>query len=67
MKRFPMADGPTIDWETAERIHKVYRCLGHTQSLQRIAERGGFGWEEVHHLWEAHRRMCKDCRCHEKL
>ena len=47
-KRFPMQDGPDIDWTTAEKIYEIYRKLyGTTQSLERLAERGGFGWEEV--------------------
>lgn len=47
-KRFPMRDGPDIDWITAEKIYKVYSELyGTQQSLERLAERGGFGWTEV--------------------
>ena len=41
---FPMLDGPPITWRTARLIYKVY---GNSQSLERIAERGGFGWGEV--------------------
>lgn len=48
MKRFPMQDGPDIDWTTAEKIYEIYSGLyGTGQSLERLAERGGFGWEEV--------------------
>lgn len=47
-KRFPMQDGPDIDWTTAEKIYEIYSELyGTQQSLERLAERGGFGWEEV--------------------
>lgn len=47
-KRFPMQDGPDIDWITAEKIYEVYSELyGTEQSLKRLAERGGFAWEEV--------------------
>jgi hypothetical protein len=47
-KRFRMQDGPDIDWETAELIYKEYSALyGTGQSLERLNERGGFGWEEV--------------------
>ena len=43
-----MQDGPDIDWITAEKIYKVYSELyGTQQSLERLAERGGFGWTEV--------------------
>ena len=46
--RFPMLDGPSIDWQTARDIYRIYSCLhGTDQSLVRIAERGGFGWVEV--------------------
>ena len=47
-RRFPMLDGPDIDWATAEKIYEIYSVL-HTnrQTLERIAERGGFGWGEV--------------------
>ena len=47
-ERFPMQDGPDIDWTTAEKVYKIYSELyGTDQSLERLAERGGFGWEEV--------------------
>lgn len=45
---FPMQDGPSIPWSLAERIYLVYADLsGREQSLERLAERGGFGWAEV--------------------
>lgn len=45
-----MQNGPPIPWFVAEAIyHTVY---GHTgQTLDRLAERGGFGWSEVQYLW----------------
>ena len=47
-RRFPMLDGPDIDWVTAEKIHVMYKTLyTNGQSLEKIAGRGGFGWEEV--------------------
>ncbi len=50
-KRFPMLDGPDIDWETAEKIYDLYSYkYGVGQTLERIAERGGFGWYEVREL-----------------
>lgn len=53
-KRFPMQDGPDIDWITAEKIYAVYSGLyGTDQSLERIAERGGFGWKEVALMWNS--------------
>lgn len=46
--RCPMLDGPSIDWRAAEEIYAHYTaCFGNGQSLERIAARGGFSWEEV--------------------
>lgn len=45
-----MQDGPRIPWFIAEAIYDhLYRSR--SQTLERIAERGGFGWEEVGGLW----------------
>ena len=41
---FPMLYGPPITWGTARLVYKVYPS---SQTLERIAERGGFGWDEV--------------------
>lgn len=47
MQGFPKS----IDWETAERIYLMYSApYGTGQSLERIAERGGFGWKEVEYI-----------------
>ena len=54
---FPMQDGPKIPWSLAETIYKVYKDLfGNDQSLERLAERGGFGWSEVSIFYERHRK-----------
>lgn len=46
---FPMLDGPPIPWFLAGIIHEhLYRC---DQSLERVAERGGFAWGEVRVFW----------------
>ena len=43
-----MQGGPPIPWYLAEAIHKLYReCFGDIQSLERINERGGFGYDEI--------------------
>lgn len=40
----------TIPWWLAEEAYKVYsKKFGNTQSLERLAERGGFGRKEL--LW----------------
>lgn len=47
-KRFPMFDGGTIPWAVAEAAYEEYRVkFGGAQTLDRIAERGGFGDEEL--------------------
>ena len=47
MKRFPIQGGLTISWEAAEVAYKNYaRFFGSSQSLERLAERGGFGLAE---------------------
>lgn len=45
---FPMQRGPAIPWSLAETIYTAYSTLyGTRQSLERLAERGGFSWREV--------------------
>ena len=57
MRLFPMQDGPRIPWWLAEHIYEVYSNLNGTdQSLEKLAKRGGFGWAEVEHLWNEHKR-----------
>lgn len=47
-RQFPMQDGPAIPWPLAQRIYFVYADLfGTEQSMERLAERGGFAWAEV--------------------
>jgi hypothetical protein len=47
-KRFPIQDGLTIPWSLAEKAYEMYSQLyGSDQSLERLAERGGFGVTEL--------------------
>jgi len=47
-KPFPMQGGPSIPWDLAENIYAAYAALfGTAQSIERMAQRGGFGWAEV--------------------
>ena len=47
-REFPMQDGPPIPWRLAEEIYAVYHDVyGNDQTLERLAERGGFGWGEI--------------------
>lgn len=47
-RMFQMQDGPVIPWSVAEKIYVLYSGVyGTHQSLERLAERGGFGWSEI--------------------
>ncbi len=51
-----MQDGPNLTWSQAEKVYQVYKALfSNDQSLERIAERGGFSWEEVGFFWKKFR------------
>ena len=55
---FPMIGGGHIPWWLAEVAYRVYAALcGTHQSLDRLAERGGFGWDELGSLldWNSRR------------
>jgi len=61
-RMFPMQGdgydkGPSIPWWLAERIYKLHcDVYSNSQSLERLAERHGFGWSEVPVLcreWES--------------
>lgn len=57
-KRFPIQGGLTISWEAAQRAYDHYAKLyGRGQSLQRLAERGGFGIREFVELWYGRKDM----------
>lgn len=60
---FPMLDGPAIPWPLAEKLYDLYsQAYGHDQSLERIAERGGFGWSEVPQFQEVINRRSQRSR-----
>lgn len=48
-RRFPVQDkGPiTVPWEWAEEVYKEYSAQFTGQTLERIAERGGFSASEM--------------------
>jgi hypothetical protein len=55
-KRFPIQGGLTITWEAAERAYENYtRVFGREQTLERVADRGGFGIVEYAFLWNGAR------------
>jgi len=59
-RRFPMQRGPDIDWTTAEKIYVMYSALyGTQQSLERLAQRGGFGWQEVEAIQAQYNRRIR--------
>jgi len=66
LSRFPMQDGPSIDWQAAQEVYKIYSCLyGTDQSCVRLAERGGFGWGEIPLFLKKHaeKRRRGQCGC----
>ncbi len=55
-RMFPMMGGPPIPWSVAELIYERYAAVhGRSQTIERIAERGGFGWAEVEIIWKRKR------------
>jgi hypothetical protein len=43
-KRFPIQRAGTVPWKDAEEAYKTYaKLFGRCQTLERLAERGGFG------------------------
>lgn len=47
-RKFPIGNYGTIPWDVAQRAYEVYaKKYGTRQTLQRIAERGGFGVDEM--------------------
>lgn len=64
---FPLQDGASpIPWSMAERAYLTYvrECGGGGQSLERLAERGGFGMQEFACMFAGHRPVVghADCR-----
>lgn len=61
-RQFPMQHGPSIPWKLAEFIYAKYREVFPSvdQSLERIAERGGFGWSEVELMFSHHPKRYTD-------
>jgi hypothetical protein len=54
---FPIQDVGAIPWSLAERAYQRYSQLyGTDQSLERLAERGGFGLAELGYLLRGHGR-----------
>ena len=55
-RRFPIQGGLTVTWSAAERAYRTYsRLYGTSQSLDQLAERGGFGFYEFVRLFDGHR------------
>lgn len=54
VKRFPvLGTGRTISWKTAQRAYSVYSNLySNGQTLERLAERGGFAESELDDLYQ---------------
>jgi len=46
-RRFPIQNDGTVPWSEAEKAYETYaRFFGTDQSLERLAQRGGFGIAE---------------------
>lgn len=46
-RRFPIQPGASVPWSLAQAAYTTYaRLFGSEQSMERLAERGGFGWGE---------------------
>lgn len=60
-KLFPMQDGPDVSWEVGALFYLIYSSrYGTEQSIEGIAERGGFGYKEIELLVnEAYDRINK--------
>lgn len=57
MQEEPGKSSPPIPWSLAEEIYKVYqRVNNNDQTLERIAERGGFSYGEIRALMEKYER-----------
>lgn len=57
-RQFPMQNGPPIPWSLAEILYVGYSAqFENGQSLERLAERGGFGWGEIEEMWK--NRACR--------
>lgn len=55
-----MLNGPSIPWALAEEIYRVYSALyGTSQSLEIMASRGGFGWDEIPFIAKEYHRKFK--------
>ena len=52
MRRFPLLDAKAIPWRVAEDAYREYRKrYGSQQSMERLAERGGFSTGEMDMLY----------------
>jgi len=57
-RRFPIQRGVSVPWCEAERAYAIYqKMFGNEQTLERLAQRGGFGEQEFACLW--HGGTCK--------
>ncbi len=65
MRPFPMQGGPPIPWFIAEAIYwTIYHGRPSTQTLERLGERGGFGWSEIEYMWTGRSSMNQPGRKH---
>lgn len=53
-RRFPIQGGPCVPWSVAEVAYATYYAHHKSQTLERLAERGGFGIQEFACLHQGH-------------
>ncbi len=46
-----MQDGPPIPWFIADAVYQTVYGSSASQSLETLANRGGFGWREIAFYW----------------
>lgn len=64
---FPIQKGSPIPWYIAERAYATYvQFYGTDQSMERLAERGGFGLQEFACLFCGHKPVKDHVECVEK-
>lgn len=67
MKMFPIQEAAPVRWELAERAyHEYVKHGGRGQSLERLAERGGFGLQEFACFFHGHFPDARHRECVEK-
>ena len=66
-RTFPIQKGTDVPWAMAQRAYVYYsEQYGNTQSIERMAQRGGFGWQEFACFLAGHDPRSGHVECTEK-